>query len=152
MNLHALTIQKISEHAQREYPFECCGIITGRGDSQAVHQCKNIQNRLHAGDPVTYQRDARTAYSIDRTEFDRIIDSAVQRGDPVTAFYHSHPEHEAFFSEEDAASQTALGEPEFPDVPHLVISVFSGRIADMRGYIWDGKSSTFRETNVITED
>ncbi|MBI5663586.1 MAG: Mov34/MPN/PAD-1 family protein, partial [Nitrospirae bacterium] len=118
MKLDRHIIEQIYKHAMEEYPFECCGIITGSSDKQTVHLCRNIQNSLHEDDPSRYPRDARIAYMIDRGEFDRTVSDAKEKGEEVIAFYHSHPEHEAYFSEEDHAAQTVFGEPEFPEALH----------------------------------
>lgn len=134
---------EIYAHALEETPFECCGVITGNRDEQKVYPCENIQNRLHEEDSVRYPRDARTAYFIDRDDFDWIISRANENGDHILAFYHSHVEHEAYFSEEDVAAQTVFGEPEFPDAIHVVVSVMGGKINDMKCYKWDGDSETF---------
>ncbi|MDH4027270.1 MAG: M67 family metallopeptidase [Nitrospirota bacterium] len=143
MKLTRDTIEKIYGHAMKEYPRECCGIVTGNGDRQTVHMCENIQDRMHAEDPAAYPRDARTAYFIERREFDRIISSAKSRGEHILAFYHSHPEHEAYFSEEDVAAQTVFGEPEFPDALHAVVSVMNGGIHDMKCFEWLGAANNF---------
>ncbi len=65
-----LTAEALAEmyaHARRDYPNECCGIVfgpkDGRDASRAV-ACANIQNELHAEDPVKHARDARTAYNL----------------------------------------------------------------------------------------
>ncbi len=139
MKLNKDVIEKIYRHAIEAYPDECCGIVTGDSDNQTVHLCKNIQNRLHAEDPVRHPRDARTAYVIDRKEFERIVSSAKEQGKEVIAFYHSHPEHESYFSEDDAAAQTVFGEPEFPGALHVVISVKSKEIHDIKCFKWDGQ-------------
>ncbi|MBI5409950.1 MAG: M67 family metallopeptidase [Nitrospirae bacterium] len=143
MQLNKDTLENIFQHALQAYPYECCGIITGDEHAQTVHRCENIQNKLHAEDPARYPRDARTAYVIDRKEFDRVVAAAKDKGDLVAAFYHSHPEHEAYFSEEDAAAQTVFGEPEFPDALHIVISVMNGRIHDITCFKWDGDKQGF---------
>ena len=137
-------IGQIGKHALEAYPEECCGIITGRGKRQTAHLCENIQNTCHANDPEGYPRDARIAYTIDRVELNRIISSAKEKGGEVLAFYHSHPEHEAFFSEEDVAAQTVFGEPEFPDALHIVISVINRKIRAMRCFKWDRTVQMFR--------
>lgn len=143
MKLHKNTINKIYAHALKEYPDECCGIITGSGDNQTVHLCENIQNRLHSEDPARFPRDARTAYFIERSEFDRVISYAEENNQEVLAFYHSHPEHEAFFSEEDLAAQTVFGEPEFPDAFQIVISVMSRKIHAVKCFKWDREQQNF---------
>jgi proteasome lid subunit RPN8/RPN11 len=144
MKLDMHIIEQIHQHALDEYPFECCGIITGSSNRQTVHLCRNIQNSLHDEDPSRYPRDARTAYMIDRSEFDSIVSAAKETGAKVLAFYHSHPEHEACFSEEDHAAQTVFGEPEFPDALHVVVSVINRTIRNMKCFKWDGGVKAFR--------
>jgi proteasome lid subunit RPN8/RPN11 len=143
MKLNKDILNKLYDHALKEYPDECCGIITGTAGNQIVHLCTNIQNQLHAEDPVRYPRDAHTAYTIDRSEFDRIITPSRQHGNEVIALYHSHCDHESYFSEEDVAAQTVFGEPEFPDALHVVVSVMNGRIHDIKGFQWDGSLKKF---------
>ena len=134
---------QICRHALDEYPDECCGIITGHEQGQAVHKCENIQNRLHAEDPAAHPRDARTAYAIERKEFDRIVLSAKQRGEGIIAFYHSHIDHDAYFSVTDVEAQTVFGEPEFPDALHIVISVRDRKLYDIKYFKWDGDKKDF---------
>ncbi len=143
MKLTKDTINKIYEHSLKEYPDECCGIITASGDNQAIHLCENIQNRLHSEDPVRFPRDARTAYFIDREELDRVIAYAKEKKQDILAFYHSHPEHEAYFSEDDFAAQTVFGEPEFPDALQIVISVMSRKIHAVKCFKWDREQQIF---------
>ena len=143
MKINKDIIDKIYEHSLKEYPDECCGIITGNGEIQTVHLCENIQNRMHAEDPARFPRDARTAYFIDRTAFDSIISSSLKKGEQVLALYHSHAEHEAYFSEEDVAAQTVFGEPEFPEAIHVVISVMDREIHDLKYFKWDGEKQVF---------
>ena len=143
MKLNKETIEKIYEHALQEYPFECCGVITGNADDQVVHICENVQNRLHSEDPVRFPRDARTAYFIERSKFDRIISTANENGDDIVALYHSHADHEAYFSEEDFAAQTVFGEPEFPDALHVVASVMNGKTNAIKCFKWDRDNGNF---------
>jgi proteasome lid subunit RPN8/RPN11 len=148
VKLNKEIIGKLYEHALKEYPDECCGIITGNDDVQTLHLCGIIQNRLHAKDPITYARNARTAYFIERREFDNIISAAKSKGERVMAFYHSHTEHEAYFSQEDVAAQTVFGEPEFPDALHIVVSIMNKKMNDIKCFKWDRQAEEF----VLAED
>ncbi|KPK34840.1 MAG: hypothetical protein AMK70_06570 [Nitrospira bacterium SG8_35_1] len=143
MKLQRNVLERIYEHALREYPDECCGIVTGTSRKQLIHLFENIQNRMHAEDPARFPRDARTAYFIDRGVFDKVIASADSQGEDVIALYHSHTEHEAYFSEDDVAAQTVFGEPEFPDAVHVVVSVMSNRIHDLKCFKWDRELKRF---------
>lgn len=143
MKFDKAVIDEIYQHALKEYPDECCGIITGKGERQTVHRCNNIQNRLHKEDPARFPRNAHTAYTIDRSEFDTIILSAKKQGEIIIAFYHSHCDHKSYFSEEDVAAQTVFGEPEFPDTLHAVISVINRNINDIKYFRWESSLQYF---------
>jgi len=136
-------IKEIYQHAVKEYPHECCGIVTGSAEKQTLHQCMNIQNELHAEDPERHPRDARTAYAIDRKEADKIYADTGKRGEKVLAFYHSHIDCDAYFSDTDIAAQTVFGEPEFPDALHLVVSVADRKILGMKCFKWDRVKESF---------
>jgi proteasome lid subunit RPN8/RPN11 len=84
---------------------------------------------------------------IERDEFDKVVASSRDKGEDIIAFYHSHPEHEAFFSEEDHAAQTVFGEPEFPDAFHLIISVINRNIQAIRCFKWNRDTGTFTALN-----
>ncbi|MBI4697374.1 MAG: M67 family metallopeptidase [Nitrospirae bacterium] len=143
MYLNNKVIEEISLHALKTYPEECCGIVTGNDDRQTAHPCLNIQNSLHAEDPGRYPRDARTAYTIDRKEIADIVSLAKQKGEGIIAFYHSHPEHDPYFSQDDKDAQTVFGEPEWPDTFQVVVSVKAGKIHDMKCYKWDREKKDF---------
>ncbi len=143
MKFNKNVIEKIYQHALQTYPYECCGIVTGEKNNQTVHLCENIQNQLHAKDPERYPRDARTAYVIDRSEAEKIISSAKEQGEEIIAFYHSHTDHEAYFSEEDFAAQTVFGEPEFPYALHVVVSIMNRKVHDMKCFKWNKDIQNF---------
>ncbi len=143
MSFSKETINKINKHSLEQYPDECCGVITGNKDAQTVHECINIQNSLHAEDPATHSRDAGTAYAIERKELDGIIAGAKSRHEEIIAFYHSHIEHDAYFSETDEAAQTVFGEPEFPDAVHIIVSVRDRKIKAVKCYKWNRDKKGF---------
>lgn len=147
INLKKETLNQIYSHAIAEYPYECCGIVTGNSDTQRVHLCRNIQNILHEEDPVNHPRDARTAYYIDRKEAERIFSDAKSKGEDVIAFYHSHTDNPAFFSDTDKEVQTVFGEPEFPDAIHIVVSVIGREIRDIKYFVWDREKGDFKQSD-----
>ncbi len=143
MYLDKKVIEEIFKHALETYPEECCGILTGNKDEQTVHFCQNIQNRLHMENPGRYPRDAQTAYAIDRKEAEGIYSKAKDCGEEVIAFYHSHADHDAYFSDMDKEVQTVFGEPEFPDTAHVVISVKGKEIKGLKFFRWDKDEKDF---------
>jgi len=136
------------QHALDEYPNECCGILIGKPDTDQddlLFQCTNIQNDLHAQDPETYTRDARTAYFIDPKELMKIMKTASDRQLAIKLFYHSHPEHDAYFSDEDKRMALFDDEPTYPEARYLVISVYNREIKDQALFEWNPDSKTFEQ-------
>jgi len=134
------------EHALAEYPYECCGIVIGKPgtpDQDQIFRCTNIQNQLHEQEPKTYVRDARTAYYIDPRELMRIMKQADERGLVIKLFYHSHPEHDAYFSDEDKRMALFDNEPTYPDAHYLVISVYNREIKDQAFFEWNPEALEF---------
>ena len=115
MQVTEATWTEISRHAQDAFPDECCGVIVSDGRSDHAHRLKNMQNTLHAHDPQTYPRTAEIAYAMDPLELEAVIRQAETNGQKLKAFYHSHPNHEAYFSAEDKAFACPFGEPTYPD-------------------------------------
>ncbi len=145
------TLAEAREHALVEYPNECCGIVIGKPDhleNDIVFQCTNIQNQLHEKDPQTYSRDARTAYFIDPRELMGIMKKAAEQDLVIKLFYHSHPEHDAYFSDEDKSMALFDNEPTYPDARYLVISVYNREIRDQAFFEWSPESCTFEKLSL----
>lgn len=127
---------EISRHAIESFPEECCGVILSDGKTETVRRCQNIQNLLHRLDKGSYPRDATIAYAIDPRELESIIHHAETSGSQIKAFYHSHPNHEAYFSEEDKAFATPFGEPTYPETAQIVISIYDRSVKRISAYAW----------------
>jgi proteasome lid subunit RPN8/RPN11 len=137
--------EEISRHAVETFPEECCGVILRDGATDRIKRCTNIQNRLHAADPETYPRDARIAYAMDLKELEAIFQEAETTGAKIKAFYHSHPDHAAYFSAEDKAFATPFGEPAFPESAQVVISVYDKVVKQISAYAWAQEQKDFVE-------
>ncbi|MBI4531123.1 MAG: M67 family metallopeptidase [Candidatus Latescibacteria bacterium] len=150
ITLEKEVLDRISEHATAEYPKECCGILIGSpgGDGLSVHPCTNIQDRLRQEDPITYPRDARTAYYIDPSEQFRIISEAEARERVVWGFYHSHPDHSAYFSAEDATRALLDGEPIYPGATYIVVSIIKRTVCDVKAYAYNEQAQSFQEHTI----
>ncbi|HIE42473.1 MAG TPA: M67 family peptidase [Nitrospinaceae bacterium] len=139
-------LDEIHRHAVGEYPFECCGIVIGKvgyNDQDIIFRCTNIQNKLHEKDPKTFVRDARTAYNIDPKELMKILKEVESKQLPIKVFYHSHPEHDAYFSEEDSRMALFDGEPTYPEASYLVVSIYDKKIRDQALFAWSPEAKTF---------
>ena len=145
-------LDEIHLHAVEEYPYECCGIVVGNPDDNqdnVVYRCENIQNKLHEKDPENFTRDARTAYNISALELQKLLSEVSSKGRVFKVLYHSHPEHDAYFSEEDTRMALFDGEtPIYPGTQYLVVSVYSEKVRDQALFGWNSETKTF-ERNPI---
>ena len=143
-------LRAIYRQALDEHPAECCGLLTrGRdGELSGVHQCANVQDQLHAGDPQQYPRDSGNAYFIEPQAQVRIIASAEKAGGRVSGFYHSHIDCEAQFSDEDRERGVVWGQPAYADAVYLVVSVFADGVRGHRAFAWDEDESDFAEVDI----
>ena len=139
-------MEEIYAHAQEDFPDECCGVILSDEIREFVRRTTNIQNQLHAEDPATHPRDARTAYLIDPTDLITVHREANTEQRPIKAFYHSHPNEDAYFSQKAQTDATApWGIPNYPDAAYVVISVYNQEIKLARAYLWDDATGYFVE-------
>jgi [CysO sulfur-carrier protein]-S-L-cysteine hydrolase len=145
LRLSKKTWAEISRHAQEAFPEECCGVVLSNGISDQVHALRNIQNQLHAIDPQTYPRTATIAYAMDPQELNEVVREAESKGAKLMAFYHSHPNHEAYFSAEDKAFASPFGEPTFPETAQIVISVYGGVVKRIAAFAWSEDRQDFVE-------
>ncbi len=144
MKLDAATLAAISEHSLEEYPEECCGLLIGLPDGGVrVHRVRNIQNEMHAADPERYPRAAATAYAGHPEDLKVGLEAAEESGHRLLAFYHSHPDHDAYFSDEDVAQATPFGEPSYPDAAWIVVSVYDRKVRDIKAFCWSESTGTF---------
>ena len=140
-------LQKIRLQAEKDYPHETCGILTGPVDELGkvadIFPCRNIQDEYHAQDPVSFPRTSQTAYFIDPRELLRIQRTAREKKCEMRVIYHSHVDAGAYFSEEDQRIALSDGEPAYPGVSYVVVSVQKGKAVDAALFYWSGKQKAF---------
>ena len=109
--------EAIIQHAVRDAPRECCGIVAGRdGVPIQVLETRNVAegNRLYEIDP---------GQLID-LEF-RLLP---ELGTEIIAFYHSHPESPAYPSPTDV--ELAF----WPEAIYLICSLADPELPHVRGF------------------
>ena len=142
------TQEAIGQHAREIFPDECCGAILTVNGKQEVHRITNIQNAMHAKDPQTYPRDATIAYMMEPKELFAVIRAADEGTAHLTAFYHSHPNHDSYFSDEDKAQAMFGDEPSYPETSYVVISIYDGEVRTIKAFGWDEASKDFIDTGL----
>jgi proteasome lid subunit RPN8/RPN11 len=147
-------IARVFDEARAGYTRdeESCGFLVGPADDPLrVDDIVPMENRaakLHAIDPETYPRTARTYFDIDPLKFEREIARRRAEGRPVKVLYHSHLDCGAYFSETDAAAACMGGEAPAYDLAYLVTSVVSGAVDDARLFVWAPAARAFVEAPV----
>jgi proteasome lid subunit RPN8/RPN11 len=124
-------LDEIVEHAVRDAPNECCGVIAAReGAATAVHAAENV-----AASPFRFEIDGLTLMGlIDRFERD---------GDELAAIYHSHTRSEPFPSQTDL-NFAAL----WPGVQWLIVGISRDAEPMVRNYVIDGGAIAEAELEV----
>lgn len=142
----------IRRHARDEYPNECCGVIVEPADGQVrALRVRNIQDEMHAEDPQLYPRSARTAYVGHPADLHGALELAEAPGARLVAFYHSHPDHDSYFSAEDTAQATPFGEPSYPGALQIVVSVRDRHIHEIKAFAWSEQDGAYLETPLEEE-
>jgi proteasome lid subunit RPN8/RPN11 len=150
ISLGAHTWEAICRHAQETFPEECCGAILTTTSGEVVRRITNVQNVMHARDPQTYPRDATIAYVMEPKELLAVLKEADSGQATLKAFYHSHPNHDAYFSAEDKRQAMFGDEPSYPDMVYVVISIYDRDVKTIRAYAWDDTVKDFTETELRT--
>ena len=136
------SMDAIVAQAEREFPFECCGFIIGDDAVEDVRPIGNIQNRMHDKDPAGFPRDARTAFLMEPKEHLAVMNEVDRRKLALRVVYHSHPDHDAYFSATDRAQACSFDptEPDYPGMVYIVMSIRAGKFAGAAAFAWDFES------------
>ena len=151
IHLQPHTWDAICCHAQNTFPEECCGAILTHAGGEEVRRITNIQNAMHARDPQSYPRDATIAYFMDPKELLEVVKEVDSGRAAFKAFYHSHPNHGAYFSAEDKVRAMFGDEPSYPQTAYLVISIYDREVRAIRAYVWDERAKDFVEVELSTD-
>jgi [CysO sulfur-carrier protein]-S-L-cysteine hydrolase len=140
-------LEAMRGQAVEEYPNECCGVVMVRTTDRRLVRCRNIQDELHALDPVRHPRNARTAFNIGKDDHDRIATLQAE-GFDLAVIYHSHVDVGAYFSETDKR-MAMMGQdprdhdPLYPEVTHVVMAVTRARVEQVNAFRWDPGARDF---------
>jgi proteasome lid subunit RPN8/RPN11 len=121
MQISRRIYDELFAHARDDAPNECCGLVGGNdGVAKSVYRARNAE-----ASPLRYNLDPQDQFRI-MTEMD-------ERGEELSAIYHSHTASPAY------PSQTDINLASYPDALYLIVSLAEGE-EPLRGYrIEDGK-------------
>jgi proteasome lid subunit RPN8/RPN11 len=144
LRLERAALDEMLAHARSTHPAECCGAVVARDGRDVVRRFTNVQDRLHAEDPVANPRGAETAYTPEPKELFAVLREADQPSAVLKVFYHSHTRIGSYFSGEDRARAMFGDEPAYPDVTYVVVSD-SRTPGEARAFRWDDARRDFVE-------
>lgn len=115
-------LRAIVDHARREAPRECCGVLIGSG------------GRAEAIVPMTNIAPGTMLYEIDPVQLlDLEFRTLPASGQEIVAVYHSHPASAAW------PSATDIALAQWPDACYLICSLAEPSAPDTRAFgIVDG--------------
>ena len=130
--------KEINAHGERDYPYECCGLLLGLFAEDRVKVCA-------ATYPISNAREEaakRNRFLIRPEELLGGEKFAAGKGLDVIGFYHSHPDHPAVPSQYDL-------DHAWPLYSYVVVSVKSGQASDLRSWEMQSDRSRFIEEEIL---
>jgi len=152
VEIPAWIVNEMLKHARESLPDECCGLLFGLAarDYRRRVGCLNAMNLRHEDDPIAFPRDARSAYWMSEEDYLRACEEAEERGEQLTAVYHSHVGTDAYLSDLDlayagpGADQIVIAVP-VPDAEHLSLRQREDGCAEGIGiFVWAPELGGFR--------
>ena len=111
-------LDAIVEHARRDAPNECCGMVaTAEGAAVSVHQAENT-----AASPLRFE--------VDGLELHRTLTGIEDAGYELGAIYHSHTRSEPYPSQTDVNFAA-----NWPGVEWLIVGLANGADPVVRSYL-----------------
>jgi proteasome lid subunit RPN8/RPN11 len=133
LRIQASTLADAGRYGTQAYPHECCGVLLGPpgaapGSWRATraHPTKNLDTAR-----------AKDRYLMDPADRLAAEEAARRDGLVVVGFYHSHPDHDVYFSRTDLerSEEYQWGEPWVPpSYAYLVLSVRAGEVKAWKAF------------------
>jgi len=131
---------EIAAHGERDYPYECCGLLLGR----FAEQGNKVVVETHPISNAREETAKRNRFLIRPDELLRGEKYAAARELDVIGFYHSHPDHPAVPSQYDL-------EHAWPLYSYIVVAVHDGVKKDFRSWEMEPDRTRFTEELIRIE-
>ena len=127
---------EVRQHGERDYPYECCGLLIGRFEDRGKVVVETY--------PISNAREEEAK----RNRF-LILPDELMRGEKyargkaldVVGFYHSHPDDRPVPSQYDL-------EHAWPTYSYIVVAVTNGSAAGLRSWELEPDRSRFNEEEI----
>ena len=131
---HLLEIHK---HGERDYPYECCGLLIGRFEKDG----SKITLETYPISNAREEQAKRNRFLIRPEELMRGERHASELGLKVIGFYHSHPDEAAVPSKYDL-------DHAWPTYSYIVVSIRGGQAESLRSWEMQADRSQFNEEEI----
>ena len=129
-------LREIRQHGERDYPFECCGLLIGRFENG-----RKVVSETYAISNAREEEAKRNRFLIRPEELMRGEKYAREKRLDVVGFYHSHPDERAVPSKYDL-------DHAWPSYSYIVVAVEKGHAADLRSWEMEPDRSRFNEEEI----
>jgi len=133
-------ISEIAEHAERDYPYECGGMLIGRfdDDRKTVTEIVPLENARE--EEARHNRVLILPKDVLRAE-----KYAREHKLDVVGYYHSHPDDHAIPSQYDL-------DHALPVWSYVIASVMEGAAVDVRSWEMENDRSKFNEEEILKKE
>ena len=115
MRIAPALLERIVDHARRDFPNECCGLVASRdGTATEVQETENL-----AASPFRFE--------VDGLDLAHRLEAIEDRGDELGAIYHSHTRTAPY------PSQTDINLAFYPEALYVIVGV-AGEEPDIRAF------------------
>lgn len=130
-------LTEICQHGERDYPYECCGLLIGRYEAgrKLVIETYPISNARE-------EEAKRNRFLIMPDELMRGEKRAREKALDVVGFYHSHPDDRPVPSQYDL-------EHAWPTYSYIVVAVTKGSADGLHSWEMEPDRSRFKEEEII---
>ncbi len=139
INLGQKHLSEINEHGERDYPYECCGLLIGR----FAEDGRKVTIETYSISNAREEQAKRNRFLIRPEELTRGERHAREQGLDVIGFYHSHPDEPAVPSKYDL-------EHAWPTYSYIVVSIREGQAESLRSWEMAPDRSQFNEEEIST--
>lgn len=133
IELNEQSIESITAHAERDYPYECGGMLIGKFEADRKTVVETI--------PLENAREEEARHNrvlILPTDVLKAERYAREKKLDLVGYYHSHPDDVAVPSQYDL-------DHALPVWSYVIASVLKGKVADVRSWEMENDRSIFNE-------
>jgi proteasome lid subunit RPN8/RPN11 len=135
--LNRTHMDEINAHGERDYPFECCGLLIGRFAKDGGKEVVETY-------PISNAREEeakRNRFLIRPEELLAGERAALKKGLDIIGFYHSHPDEPAVPSRYDL-------DHAWPIYSYIIVSVGEGSARDLQSWEMEEDRSRFNSEEI----